>query len=1061
VIHLSDCTIREYNFNVDISNFLFQGKNTYTMMINGGKAPTIHVQRGDRLIVHLTPTSAVRGISIHWHGFEMHDKQPYDGVVGVTQCAIPSGTTFTYNFTVDEIPGTYWYHTHSHDFTYQWNDMVAGMIVVHENPVPEEAEHNPMSYENERLLMYHDMFKGYSGSRMLEAVGGLHPSISRGLAGDVVGTLLWWGALLNGAESNTNGTIVNVEPGQTYLFRILCANGLYGFNFSIPGLKLKVVATDGAPLPTPIEIDILFIYPAERFDIEVKFPISMEGQTLQIEARTHENIEQGYDHTIRGLIRVGRSAPYQLTKFIPVPKEPHVFNCYIGQIKNGKCYTFASILKHTSIPSSPDWDYSAENTIVQNVYFYFNVPPQFGHFTRQGNDPFTQHVTPHYPMIGNQYPYQLHNHSVVIDFELGKTAIIILQTNTRMHHPIHFHGMKFEVLEQYTVDQNIHCHVTACDFPDEYSEEKINFLKNMPYTGVLKDTVVLAAGGATVIRFPVNNVGAWIAHCHISLHLDDGMTFIVRQGTIEQHRNIPMPSDMPICMPLEHVEEEPACDCYFDIDSLRFVQLPSTWHCSRPYLCLHDQKVFPTPNFEPALTQGVAMHKLSHSTGTVLGVMFTLIFLIVVSIYIYKNMYKSKDTFEKKEFSDYKTIERSLFYTTFKREFITEWNSRSSDAINMMRVVEVIGLALITGVVFWHVGEETSNRGLRESVSLLFFSMTLWTFTRMYPSIPAHYDWAKRMLNRIEIPTNIQDPIVMPHFTHIIKLSLSRSPVYLCAEAWWPVIFGLIVFPIAHVNGIVSVWFQHIGFLMLNNMCYISFGAVVGILAPVIAIGMISSTLYAQTSLVCAGFYRTLPTWLAWFRYLSYVFYTFSGLVRGAYHWTDSYSCRSGDSRVGQLWCMLETAGIIEDMKLRGVSVANSSDPETNNVSLDVGMLFFFYFLNIGVLAIAFYYRVWKHCRIEQAKRDIQLKENESEPNEDIKSHETFSELIFTKIEKIFQPMSVNSNKNNKSPKVSNSNEHVHYKESEVSNPLFLQNLFSNGSTEEEQKHYELTASSH
>lgn len=75
--------------------------------------PPIHVQAGDILSVTLKNSLATTGLSLHWHGFEMTNALEYDGVVGVTQCPISPYTEFTYEFAVEETPGTYWWHTHS------------------------------------------------------------------------------------------------------------------------------------------------------------------------------------------------------------------------------------------------------------------------------------------------------------------------------------------------------------------------------------------------------------------------------------------------------------------------------------------------------------------------------------------------------------------------------------------------------------------------------------------------------------------------------------------------------------------------------------------------------------------------------------------------------------------------------------------------------------------------------------------------------------------------------------------------------------------------------------
>lgn len=121
----------------------------------------------------------------------------------------------------------------------------------------------------------------------------------------------------------------------------------------------------------------------------------------------------------------------------------------------------------------------------------------------------------------------------------------------------------------------------------------------------------------------------------------------------------------------------------------------------------------------------------------------------------------------------------------------------------------------------------------------------------------------------------------------------------------------------------------------------------------------ICSTLYAQLSLVCAGFYRTIPHWLQWFHLFSYVFYTYSGILKGVYRYSDSYECRAGDSRVGQQWCLIETSGLIEDMQIRGINAADSTDCEAaKNVSSCIGMLLSFYLINCLLLIGALFYKL-------------------------------------------------------------------------------------------------------
>jgi iron transport multicopper oxidase len=151
--------------------------------------------------------------------------------------------------------------------------------------------------------------------------------------------------------------------------------------------------------------------------------------------------------------------------------------------------------------------------------------------------PFEQHVNPYYPMIGPPSlssalfsagnmsgageMHELHPSTLLLDRKLGATAILVLRTFNNMHHPMHIPGHVFEVLDQYSVN------IFGCFLTYRYTVEKLEILKNMPFMGLLKDTVVMPAEGAVVIRFQVNNPGAWFARCHIVLHKEDGMAFII------------------------------------------------------------------------------------------------------------------------------------------------------------------------------------------------------------------------------------------------------------------------------------------------------------------------------------------------------------------------------------------------------------------------------------------------------------------------------------------------------------------------------------------------------
>lgn len=86
------------------------------------------------------------------------DANEMDGVTGVTQCGIPEGQSFTYNFRIDPAQhGTYWYHAHS---AVKRADGLYGGLIIHK-PADEQTGQTDLSrheYDAERLLLVGDWY---------------------------------------------------------------------------------------------------------------------------------------------------------------------------------------------------------------------------------------------------------------------------------------------------------------------------------------------------------------------------------------------------------------------------------------------------------------------------------------------------------------------------------------------------------------------------------------------------------------------------------------------------------------------------------------------------------------------------------------------------------------------------------------------------------------------------------------------------------------------------------------------------------------------------------------
>nr|MBN5937490.1 multicopper oxidase domain-containing protein [Legionella anisa] len=98
------------NLVVGYKTVYFAGKARKAIAVNNQiPAPTLHFKEGDRVTINVA-NHLDKGTAIHWHGLLVPWQM--DGVEGVTQREIPPGSSFRYQFTLEQ-SGTYWYHAHA------------------------------------------------------------------------------------------------------------------------------------------------------------------------------------------------------------------------------------------------------------------------------------------------------------------------------------------------------------------------------------------------------------------------------------------------------------------------------------------------------------------------------------------------------------------------------------------------------------------------------------------------------------------------------------------------------------------------------------------------------------------------------------------------------------------------------------------------------------------------------------------------------------------------------------------------------------------------------------
>lgn len=100
-----------YNFNiswVQTEPFHDTDYDRAVIGVNGQwPIPPVHVNLGDNVIINAYNGLGNETTSIHVHGIFQNGTTQMDGAAQASQCAIPPGNTFVYNFTVRTLPPLY------------------------------------------------------------------------------------------------------------------------------------------------------------------------------------------------------------------------------------------------------------------------------------------------------------------------------------------------------------------------------------------------------------------------------------------------------------------------------------------------------------------------------------------------------------------------------------------------------------------------------------------------------------------------------------------------------------------------------------------------------------------------------------------------------------------------------------------------------------------------------------------------------------------------------------------------------------------------------------------
>ncbi|KIM76765.1 laccase [Piloderma croceum F 1598] len=452
--------------------------------------PLIKGNKGDRFKINvfnrLVDDSMERSTSIHWHGILQSGTNYNDGTGFVTQCPIVPSNSYQYDFKVSEQAGTFWYHSH---VSTQYGDGLRGPLVVYD---PQDPHASLYDIDDEStVITLSDWYQLASSLVPLPAIAD--------------------STLINGRGRYPLGpssplSVINVESGKRYRFRLVSISWDTYFTFSIDGHNMTIIEADGINTQ-PLTVDSIKIYTGQRYSFVLN--ANEKQGNYWIRAESHCGLDggpTGFAEGINSAILRYAGSP-EVDPLTPQMKS-------IIPLAESNLHP----LENPGAPGQPHIG-GADVLINLNLRLTGKTKPEFRYMINNVN-----YQPPSIPVLlqilsGTKKASELLPPGSVYNLPPNKVIEVSIPTHGAPGgpHPFHLHGHSFDVVRSAGTN--------TYNYVNPVRRDVVSIGGNV--FGVEADNVT--------IRFVTDNAGPWFLHCHIDWHLNAGLAIVFAEDIEEIH----------------------------------------------------------------------------------------------------------------------------------------------------------------------------------------------------------------------------------------------------------------------------------------------------------------------------------------------------------------------------------------------------------------------------------------------------------------------------------------------------------------------------------------------
>jgi len=517
-----------------------QGRSGHGIAVNGSvPGPLIRLREGQNVRLNVT-NHLNEDTSIHWHGLLVPFQ--YDGVPGVSFPGIKPHKTFTYDFPIRQ-SGTYWYHSHSH---LQEQSGHYGPLII------EPAGAEPVSYDRDYILLLSEftpLHPHFIMSRLRTGEGYFNDKLSswtdkypmsgaerrmwaemRMLPTDIADVSAPTYTYLANGRGAEEGLEYLFRRGERIRLRVINGSAMTFFNLRIPGLPMTVIAADGQNVK-PVEVDELQIATAETYDIIIE-PGKADAYAIVAESMDRSGMALAMLANVPGA-KAGvpplREAPLLTMGDMGMNHGPAAsdmaadHNGHAGMDHGGgadanaaKSHSMDGMSMRDKSLLPPDVEIGPGLDMVSMAPVDKMGDPGIGlrdvkhrvlnyrmlsalepnQDTREPSRLLEIHLTGNMERYMWSFDGRMFSSvdDIPIRFAWNERVRVKLVNNTMMAHPIHLHGMFFELVNGESA-------------------------MHQPR----KNVVVVQPGASAQFDLTANEPGDWAFHCHLLYHMHGGM----------------------------------------------------------------------------------------------------------------------------------------------------------------------------------------------------------------------------------------------------------------------------------------------------------------------------------------------------------------------------------------------------------------------------------------------------------------------------------------------------------------------------------------------------------